>query len=129
MRALVELALAVAEKERSGGDVSPMVQKALEKHRKEREEAASDEIVELLRTIERHKLGERQTVRRLKAQLKQVVNALDDLDRRWAFAQATNNFLPVLAFFGRVNRHDLANPDEWDVLTTVPSDFKVSDSE
>ena len=127
MKALVELALAINEKEKASEEVSPMVQKALEKHREEREEAASNDIVKLLRQIEQHKMGERQNIRRLKADLKRTIDRLADLDRRWAFAQKTNNFLPVLAFFGQVNPHDLANPADFDALTKVPDDFKVEE--
>lgn len=123
MRALVELALAVSEKERASSEVSPMVQKALEKHRAEREEAASNDIVSLLRTIESHKQLKRQTIRQLKHQLRAEVAALDDLDRRWAFAQSSNNFLPVLQFFKLVMPQDLASPDEFAGLTKVPEDF------
>jgi len=127
MRALVELALAISEKEKAAGDVSPMVQKALEKHRQEREEAASNDIVTLLRDIESHKLAKRQEIRRLKAELKRTVSSLDDLDRRWAFAQSSNNFLPVLAFFNRVAPRDLANPEDFETLTKVPADFSTGE--
>lgn len=125
MNALVELALAISEKERASDDVSPMVKKALEKHRVEREEAASNDIVDLLRIIESHKLEKRQAIRKLKSQLKQEIAALGDLDRRWAYAQSSNNFLPVLGFFDRVTRNDLINPDDFDELTSVPKDFKT----
>lgn len=123
MRALIDLALAITEKERNASEVSPMVQKALEKHREEREEAASNDIVSLLREIESHKLNERQQIRILKNQLKKVTAGLNDLDRRWAYAQKSNNFLPVLKFFGRVTAHDIANPADFEELTSVPSDF------
>lgn len=126
MNALVELALAVTEENETTG-VSDMVKKALEKHRSEREEAAANDIVALLRTIEQHKQQQRATIRRLKGELSRAKAGLDDLDRRWAFAQKTNNFLPVLAFFNRVQRHQLANPDDFDTLTSVPKDFEVED--
>jgi hypothetical protein len=126
MNALVELALAISEKEKVSEDVSDVVKTALEKHRQEREEAASNDIVALLRQIETHKLEQRRNIRKLKSELNCTVKALDDLDRRWAYAQATNNFLPVLAFFHSVSPNDLVNSEDFDLLTTVPADFKVS---
>lgn len=127
MQALIELAMAINEKERASEDVSPMVAKALEKHRVEREEAASNDIVALLRRIESHKLEKVREIRRKKVELKKTVAGLDDLDRRWAYAQSTNNFLPVLAFFGEVDRNDMVSPEDFDALTRVPSDFKAEE--
>jgi len=123
MRSLVELALAINEKERVPESANPVVKKALEKHRAEREEAASNDIVSLLRKIEEHKLVNRRSIRQLKARLKEAKAALDDLDRRWEYAQQTSNFLPVLKFFNAVVPHDLANPADFDGLTSVPADW------
>lgn len=129
MQALVELALAATEEERTTG-VSELVRKALTQHREEQQEAASNEIVSLLRRIEKDKQTQRREIRRLKAQLKRTKGNLDDLDRRWAYAQKTNNFLPVLRYFDMVRSYDLANPEDFDSLTSVPSDFEPdADSE
>ena len=125
MRALVELALAINEEERQSDEASSMVQKALEKHRAEREEAASNDIVELLRMIDSHKTEKRQSIRQLKATLKKTIANLGDLDRRWAYAQKTNNFIPVLEFFNKVEAGDLSNPSDFAALSVVPGDFKA----
>lgn len=121
--ALVDLALAVSEQERSIEDVSPVVKKALEKHKAEQEEAASNSIVELLRTIENYKVTTRRDIRRLKSQLKKMTSCLNQLDHCWDYAQKTSNFLPVLAFLGKLNKHDLPNPEDYDKLTQVPENF------
>lgn len=126
MKALIELALAVSEGEQTQ-DVSPLVKQALEQCKAESEAAAATDIVALVRKIEAHKLDERKKIRHAKAQLKRMVAALEDLDRRWAFAQGSNNFLPVLAFFGEVSPNDLLNPDDFDKLTNVPADWKAKE--
>jgi len=123
MRALIDLALAVEEGEKVREGVSETVKKALEKHRMEREEAASNDIVALLRRIEAHKLGSRAQIRRLKAELKKITSGLNDLDRCWEYAQSTNNFIPVLAFFGEVSASDLADPSSFESLSAVPADW------
>jgi predicted nucleic acid-binding Zn-ribbon protein len=125
MNALVELALTIEDEGRVPENVSPVVQAALEKHRAEKAEEASNDIVALLRQIEKHKLAKRSEIRKLKAQLKTLVAGLTDLDRRWAFAQTTSNFLPVLSFFDMVSRHDLADPSAFERLTQVPTDFRA----
>jgi len=127
MKSLVELALAVTENEKQRENVSPVVKKALAKHREEQEEAASNDIVALLRRIETHKLEVRGDIRRIKAQLKSSVAGLGDLDRRWAYAESTANFLPVLAFFNLVSASDLANPADFQTMTTVPADFEATE--
>lgn len=126
MKALVALALAVQEGERSSNTVSPTTKKALEKYRLESEEAASNDIVELMRRIEDTKLATRATIRKLKAQTNAAVKGLNDLDRRWDYAQETDNFLPVLAYFGSIGPSDLSNPEDFAKLTTVPDDWKPS---
>lgn len=123
MQALVELALAVHESERESESVSPIVKAALKKHREEQQEAASNDIVGLLRKMESQKLQTRKSIRRLKAELKTEKAKLDDLDRRWAYAQQTANFLPVLAFFGMIHKHDVSSPEDFDTLIRVPSDW------
>ena len=129
MRALVELALAISDKEKTSESASPVVQKAMEKHRAEREESASDDIVQLLREIEETKIRKRAEIRLLKAKVSKAVSGLKDLDRRWAYAEETSNFLPVLAYFDRANSNDLSNPDEWDKLSQVPADFTPTEKE
>jgi hypothetical protein len=124
MRALVELALAVSEEENVSSDVSELVKSALEEHRKNQADVAKNDIVELLRKMESFKGEKRHSIRNLKAQLKEVVNTLNALDRAWEFAQSTNNFLPVLRVFDQVHPHDLANPADFEVLTTVPKEFE-----
>jgi hypothetical protein len=123
MKSLVDLAFSVQEQARSMDSVSPMVQKALDAHRKEQEEAASKDIVETLRSLERRKAEDVRKVRRLKAELKRAKTGLDDLDRAWAYAQETANFLPLLAALGQIGPYDLPEPDRFHELTQVPSDF------
>ena len=123
MKSLVDLAFSVQEQVKSMDSVSPMVQKALDAHRSEREEAASKDIVEVLRAMDRSKSQSVKTIRRLKAELKRTKAALDELDRAWAYAQETANFLPVLAALGQIGAYDLPEPDRFAELTTVPSDF------
>lgn len=127
MNALVDLALAISEKEKTPETASALVKSALEQHRVEKEAAASQDIVALLRQIEQHKLKARGDIRKAKVALKKLVAGLDDLDRRWEYAQATNNFLPVLAYFGKVTTHDLADPSDFERLTNVPGDWKAAD--
>lgn len=129
MKALVELAMAISDKEKTSDSVSPMVKKALEKHREEREEAASNDIVSLLRDIEQHKNHSRAQIKRLKAQVSGEVKKLNDLDRRWAYAEETSNFIPALAFFNLVNEADLTVPEDWDKLSQVPADWKPAAKE
>lgn len=124
MKALVDLAVAVEERETTTG-VSEMVQRALEAHKATRQEAAFQDIAELVEKIETHKLTQRAEIRRLKAGLKKITNGLDTLDRCWAFAQKSNNFMPVLAFFNLVSPDDLANPEDFNKMTSVPPDFVV----
>jgi len=126
MKALVDLAMAVQDGERTQ-DVSPLVKQALEQFKTEREAEASTEIVELVRKIEQYKITHRDAIRKLKVQIKALVSDLETLDLRWAYAQQSNNFLPVLAFFEMVHRTDLLNPADFDKLTAVPSEFKVTD--
>jgi len=123
MNALVELALAISEDNKTPDTASELVKAALAKHRIEKTEAASNDIVDLLRTMESHKVKVRSDIRKAKAALKKLVAGLNDLDRRWEYAQSTNNFLPVLAFFGKVQAHELADPSDFDRLTAVPEDF------
>jgi len=124
MKALVELALAINEEERSSEGVSEVVAKALKKHKEASEEAATTDIVDLLRKIEEHKQTRRIEIRAAKAKLKTLTSELKDLDRRWAFAQKKNNFLPVLKFFNLLTP-GVIPVGEVEALTTVPSDFKV----
>jgi len=124
MQALVELALAINEKEENTDKVSDLVADALEKHRKERQEAASNDIVALLRRIDSHKREERRVIRELKSKLNTTVEGLKVLDRQWDYAQETNNFMPVLKFFGEVRPSDLENSSEFEKLTTVPDDWE-----
>ncbi|MHA2279972.1 MAG: hypothetical protein ACXAC5_03725 [Promethearchaeota archaeon] len=126
MKALIELAMAVSEGEQAR-DVSDLVKQAMEQFRAESEAAASTDIVELVRTIEAHKVAERKSIKKLKVDLKRMVAKLEDLDRRWAYAQSTNNFLPVLVFFGKAHASDLINPDDFDKLSTVPADWKAKE--
>lgn len=125
MKALVELAQAVAEGEKSQ-DVSELVQSAMDQYREETKSAASADIVALVRKIETHRQEQRLEIRRAKAKLKQIIAGLEDMDRRWAYAQSTNNFMPVLELFSLVNRDDLVNPADFDTLARVPADWKES---
>jgi hypothetical protein len=59
--------------------------------------------------------------------VKKLVSGLNDLDRRWAYAQETSNFLPVLAYFERVSPNDLSDPSDFARLTTVPADWKAKE--
>jgi hypothetical protein len=123
MRTLVDLAIAVSEGEKAE-NVSPLVKSAMEQYRAEREAQAATEIVELVRTIEGRKVETRKEIRQLKEKMRKLTSALDDLDRRWEFAQATNNFIPVLAFFQMASAHDLPNPDDFARLSMVPDGWK-----
>lgn len=123
MKALIDLAVAVAEKEENS-NMSPVVQKAMEKHRQEREEAASNDIVELLRMMEGFKAQARKDIKRARVEMNRLKGRLDEVDRRWAYAESTANFLPVLQFFNKVVACDLTNPEDFDQLTSVPRDWK-----
>jgi len=125
MKALIELATSVLEGEKAQ-DVSDLVKSALEQIQAENQAKAASDIVDLVRKIETHKVEQRTEIRKLKAQLNKVVAGLDDLDRRWAYAQKTNNFLPVLRVFGLVQPHDLLDHSTYDAVTNVPDSFKVA---
>lgn len=126
MKALVNLALAVAEKQKAASSLSPIVKLALKKHKEKTEEDSSDAIVELLRLIEDSRVNGVAELRRLKIQQKAIKAGLDDLDRRWAFGEATANFVPVLAFFNKVKPSDFANKSDFEELSSVPSDWRPS---
>lgn len=128
MKALVELAQAISEGSEQIQDVSELVQAAMEQCKEEALDAAKSDIVTLVRKISAHKVTAVAEIRKLKVAMKKLTSALDDLDRRWAYSQATNNFLPVLAFFNEVNPSDLANPDDFNKLTSVPSDFTTKEN-
>ena len=125
MKSLVELAFAVQEKGVSAGDVSELVAKSMKQHQAKKEEEACDDIVALLSKIDRRKLNDRTEVRRLRAQANSIVKRMGELDRAWAYAQSSNNFLPVLALFGEVTSHDMPDPQQFSEMTTVPADFVV----
>lgn len=125
MKALIELATSVLEGEKAQ-DVSDLVKSALEQIQAENQAKAASDIVALVRRIEAHKLEQRTEIRRLKAQLNKIVAGLDDLDRCWAYAQKTNNFLPVLKLFGLVQPRDLLDASTFDAVTSVPDSFKVT---
>lgn len=124
---LLDLALSAEEDGRAVK--SEVVRAALEQHRKEQAEKASSDIVALLKDMDKHKLESRAKIRKLKANLATVVNSLKVMDRAWAYAEETSNFLPVLACFGRVAPHDLPNPDDFQRLTTVPADWQPATEE
>jgi hypothetical protein len=128
MKALVELAEAISEGEKAQ-DVSELVQSALEQYKAETKSAASTDIVSLVRKIEQHKVEKKKEIRRLKRSLNDVIGGLKELDRRWAYAQKSNNFMPVLEHFGLVDRNQLVNPSDFDELVRVPSDFKETKAE
>lgn len=123
MEALIELAVAVAEKDKAGKDIKPVVKKALEKKREEQEEASSNDIVFLLRQMEGFKRSYRKEIKQLKAKINKMVKEMNDLDRRWSYGEKTANFLPVLRFFNLISPDALGDPDEFDSLTSVPDDF------
>ena len=110
-----------------------MVKQALEAHRASKKAAAFQDIADLVDRIEGHKVAERAKIRKIKVELRKVTSALDELDRRWAYAQETNNFVPVLAFFNMVSANDLANPDDFAKLSSVLADWQptpeVTDAE
>ena len=124
MRALIDLATSVLEGEKAQ-DVSDLVKSAMRQIRAENEAKAASDIVSLVRKIEEHKVTKRTEIRQLKAKLNQIVAALNDLDRRWEYAQGSNNFLPVLRFFDMVVPSDLVDPSSFDDVTTVPTSFKA----
>jgi len=119
---LVELALASVET--NGSVSSELVQEALEEYRKEQKAASGKEIIALLKEMDTFKLRTRGELRKVRAQEHKLKASLDAVDRAWAYAEETNNFLPVLALFGKVQRHDMPNPDDFDKLTTVPAEWK-----
>jgi len=119
---LVELALASVET--NGSVSSDLVQSALEEYRKEQKQASGKEIIGLLKSIDEFKLKTRAELRKVRATENKLKSALDTMDRAWAYAEVTNNFLPVLALFGQVAKHDVPNPDDFEKLTSVPAEWK-----
>lgn len=130
MQALIDLSLSANDEQKQDSNVSEVVRRALTKHREEQAEAASTEIVALLRRMEAHKVTARKEIRQLRNRAKHEVARLAELDRAWAYAEQTNNFLPVLVYFGiPVSRHDFSDPAEYERMTQVPEDFNPEPTE
>lgn len=109
----------------ASGKLSSVVEKALNKHREEQEAAAGDEILQVLRLVEDNKQTHRQSIKRLRSQMKTATDALDNLDRASAYGQETGNFLPLLATLGAVNCYGASmEPAEFEKASKVPAEWK-----
>lgn len=101
----------------AGSRMADIYRAAVEKIRKEKEEAAASELVEVLKAVESYKAMARSNIKHHKEQLKAMKRGLDAVDRAMAYADETNNFLPLLIMLGAA-RHD-NNP-----LCEVPADWQ-----
>lgn len=122
MRALIDLALAVSDGEKVANNVSDVVRQALEQMKVERESAAAQDIVSVLKTMEVERTKSRKEIRRLKMEAKRLVDRLNQMDRAWAFAQETNNFVPVLRHLGLAQESDF-EPEDFAKLSEIPADW------
>lgn len=101
------------------------VEKALSKHREEKEAAAAEEILEALRMVEEQKQNSRREIKRLRSSMKTLTEKLDELDRSMAYGQATSNFLPLLRTLGAVGIHSTGlDAKEFERLSNVPDGWK-----
>ncbi len=120
---LVELALASIE---TGESVtSDLVRSALKQHREEQQLASGKEIIELLKEIDTFKRSTVGELRKVRAQETTLKKSLNAVDLAWAYAEETNNFLPVLALFNKILSCDVPNPEDFEKLTTVPADWSA----
>ena len=107
------------------GKMADVVQKALAKHKEEKEQAAGTEILEALRMVESTKNDRRRNIKRLRTQMKEQTDALDALDRAAAYGQETSNFLPLLHQLHVVDQYSSGmETKEFAEAVKVPESFK-----
>jgi hypothetical protein len=78
---------------------------------------AGEELLVLVQRTKEDKEGARQAIKRAQAEIEMKKKALNDIDRAMAFAEETENFVPLLVLQG----HRFCA--ETSVLREVPKDW------
>ena len=128
MNSLVSLAQTSLDKVEEEG-TSDLVKQAIRAHQQNQEAAACEEIIKILRVFEEKKTFLKKSIREdkrsiqdIKASIKNKVERLNEVDRAWAWAQKSNNFIPLMLCLG----HQVKIPSEdLEKLREIPADFEV----
>lgn len=114
------------------GEGNPLTA-ALEAARERRKVAAAEQLGELLEgflgKMETYKQSRVQQIRALRSQVSSLKGELSGIDRAWAYACETQNFIPFARLLGYRHMSFGMSLREFESLSTVPADWAPSPTE
>lgn len=110
-------------------DFTTALRAAVKTERADRLMQLGEILLNLSRRTSKSKHYYRQSIRSARKQERVFKNKLDQLDRAWAYARATENFVPVAYLLG-FGASDLSlNYDDFQRLVRIPDDWQPPTTE
>lgn len=108
------------------GKLAGPIKAAMEARQRKVTEEAAEELITLLDRLADAKTQRKRKIKALRSQMKEQTNALDRMDREFAYGNETGNFLPLLISIGLINgnyRQGLSLED-YKEKSVIPANWK-----